>query len=177
VATEDQKNRYTGTESVPTIDFCVYNSSPVTIEAIQWGGGRDFKDFRATIHPGKRACCNYKNKDCNRSGKKDGLVRMRIRLRLGHERTVVGLSDGRTARTSTLWCGPQDNAKDKYRTVHMHGWGAIDVHYHGPLDGGRLPWTVQRNDFRVYSWTHDGKLRSRELCETNEKGWTPDDLF
>jgi len=168
------------TLAVPAVAsaFCVYNRSPVTIEAIQWGGGRDFKEFVETIKPGKHKCCHYSNKNCNRSGKKDGFVRMRIMLRLGHERVVQGLSDGRTSRTNALWCGPQDRGKENYRTVRVDGGGAISVWYHGPLEGsGRLPWVINRNDFRVYSWTHDSQLRSNDLCETNEKGWSSGDLF
>ncbi len=55
--------------------FCVYNYSDVVVSATQCSGYKNyFVGFKETIDPGKKKCCNWKNKECNKSGKKDQII-------------------------------------------------------------------------------------------------------
>ncbi len=58
--------------------FCVYNHTDRKMAVIQKRGGRPLKSFRAYIEPGKHACCNWKNKDCNTGGKRDSIVEFEV---------------------------------------------------------------------------------------------------
>jgi len=162
---------FSGTASA----FCVYNSTPFTIDVFQAGGGKTFKEFHKRIKPGNKACCNWKNKDCNKTGKRDSLVRFSVEVEFGNKRKIIG--PDWTRYTRNMYCGLQDNSKDKYRLIHAQAGGAVDVYWHGPLVDGRWGGDIERDWLRTYTWTYDGKLQHREQCHTNEKGWTPGDLF
>ncbi len=57
--------------------FCVYNNTDVDIKAKQVSGGVIFKSFKKEIthYDGyNKACCNWKNHDCNKEGKRDSIV-------------------------------------------------------------------------------------------------------
>jgi hypothetical protein len=57
--------------------FCIYNKIDKTILAEQSSGGDG--SFKVNIEPNGKACCNWQTKDCNTSGKRDGIVRFTIR--------------------------------------------------------------------------------------------------
>ncbi len=59
--------------------FCVYNKSDIPIEVKQTKGYSSWGK-RATwvIGPGQNRCCNYKNKDCNKSQEKTAKVEFRV---------------------------------------------------------------------------------------------------
>jgi hypothetical protein len=40
--------------------------------------GPDFRNFKAALKAGERTCCNWKNLDCNPSGKQDHLLSLRV---------------------------------------------------------------------------------------------------
>jgi len=61
-----------------TYGFCVYNKTSVEIEVTQTAGNRTQRGFWARIEPGKHACCNWKNKDCNTGGKRDSIVKFTV---------------------------------------------------------------------------------------------------
>ena len=49
--------------------FCVYNHSDKEVEFRQdSASGIPFKGFSKTVEPGGKACCNWKNRDCNMIG-------------------------------------------------------------------------------------------------------------
>lgn len=57
--------------------FCVYNKTDTMIYVRQTGGQKTgFLDrgFQADLNPGGNGCCNWKNKDCNKSGDREGTV-------------------------------------------------------------------------------------------------------
>ena len=54
--------------------FCVYNKTDGQIEAVQISGGKFGRSFRQVIAPGDRECCSWKEKSCNKEGKKDSTV-------------------------------------------------------------------------------------------------------
>ena len=58
--------------------FCIYNrTNDIVIKVKQTGGGADpsqLVGFKAKINPGEKACCNWKNKDCNKEGNRDSTV-------------------------------------------------------------------------------------------------------
>ncbi len=58
--------------------FCVYNKTDAEIVATESKGGRGLSRFKATIEPGERSCCNWKNRDCNKEGKKDSIVEFEV---------------------------------------------------------------------------------------------------
>ncbi|MBF2018001.1 MAG: hypothetical protein IGS23_22965 [Rivularia sp. T60_A2020_040] len=155
--------------SSPAHAFCIYNKTPFTVDALQWGGETEFKGMKKSIKPGKNACCNWKNKGCNRSKKRDSLLRFKIQLKIGEYRQFEG------KRTRSIYCGHEDSKKDKFRIVNLLAGSAMEVIYSGPAD---VPLKMQSAWFRVNSWNLDGKgIRRTESCHLNDKGWTPGDLL
>ncbi len=58
--------------------FCVYNNSDKLIIVYQVSGGSFFGDFQSELKPGKKACCNWKNKSCNKKKKRSSKVKFKI---------------------------------------------------------------------------------------------------
>jgi len=58
--------------------FCVENHTDAKISASQKSGGKAFREFKKNIEPGERECCSWENKDCNKEGKKDSIIRFNI---------------------------------------------------------------------------------------------------
>ena len=56
--------------------FCIYNRTDIKIFVYQTGGCTTWasKQFRVDINPGEHACCNWKNKDCNKEGNRDSTL-------------------------------------------------------------------------------------------------------
>ncbi len=57
--------------------YCIYNQTDVLIKAKQVSGGKGlFYRFSKEIDPyeDSKACCNWKNHDCNTEGKRDSIV-------------------------------------------------------------------------------------------------------
>ena len=157
--------------------FCVYNDAPFSIDVIQWAGGKDFKSFSRTIRPGRKACCHWSNRDCNRSGRRTETVAFKIQARLGHEKLVL---DGDHAfRTSSLYCGGQDSKRDNFRLVWTQAGGSIAVRWTGPVnDRGRFDGTyIEKDWLKAHAWNVDSSWRGAQVCHKNEKGWSPSDLL
>ncbi len=60
--------------AAPASAFCIYNKSDLKVRVDQISGGKFGHSFTRYIDPGGRACCNWKNKDCNKNGHKDSEV-------------------------------------------------------------------------------------------------------
>ncbi len=60
--------------AAPALAFCVYNRTDEEINVYQQSGHRSSRGFSANIKSGERACCNWKNKDCNKKGHKHSIV-------------------------------------------------------------------------------------------------------
>ena len=59
--------------------FCVYNFSDTTVAVEEVKGGKFGKSFFAScLKPGQKACCNWKNRDCNKEGKKDSILKFNV---------------------------------------------------------------------------------------------------
>ncbi len=58
--------------------FCIYNQTDKVMYVKQVSGGRFLKSFYAELMPGQHACCNWKNRDCNKEGKRDSIVRFNV---------------------------------------------------------------------------------------------------
>ncbi len=59
--------------------FCVYNKSDVVIDVVQTKGYSSWGKHAAwVIDPGKKRCCNYKTKDCNKSQEKTAKVAFKV---------------------------------------------------------------------------------------------------
>ncbi len=59
--------------------FCIYNHTDTTIHVKQIYGGKGWPyRFKADLDPGEKACCNWKNKDCNTGGHRDSVVGFKI---------------------------------------------------------------------------------------------------
>ncbi len=71
--------------------FCVYNKTDQTsINADQISGGGIFTSFSQIVYKGKRECCSWKDNGCNKKGKKDSIVKLRISYpRLTNEGVVT----------------------------------------------------------------------------------------
>ncbi len=61
-----------------TYSFCVYNFTDTNIGVDQVKGGKMVKDFFASLKPGEKACCNWKNRDCNKQGKRDSILKFDV---------------------------------------------------------------------------------------------------
>jgi hypothetical protein len=74
--------------------FCIYNrTDDIVIKVKQTGGGVVLvKGFKAKINPGEKACCNWKNKDCNLEGKRDSTVAFVITYANWKNETMCGIS-------------------------------------------------------------------------------------
>ena len=58
--------------------FCIYNKTDIEISATQTSNHKLFKGFTQTIPVGEKRCCDWKNKDCNKEGKQDSLVKFDV---------------------------------------------------------------------------------------------------
>ena len=76
--------------------FCIYNrTNDIVIKVKQTGGGADpsqLVGFKAKINPGEKACCNWKNFDCNTEGKRDSTVAFVITYANWENETICGIS-------------------------------------------------------------------------------------
>ncbi len=63
-----------GLLAAPASAFCVYNKTDVRVGVIQKTGCVYGRGFSKYIDPGERACCNWKNHDCNKHGHKHSIV-------------------------------------------------------------------------------------------------------
>ena len=58
--------------------FCVYNKTDKQITVIQTSGHKKTHGFSLIINRGDSECCNWKNSDCNKEGKKDSIVKFNV---------------------------------------------------------------------------------------------------
>ncbi len=70
--------------------FCIHNLSDIPMNVIESQGGKGLKSFSQIINPKDKKCCNWKNKGCNKSGKRDGIVRFVIYTVQGYLPTQMG---------------------------------------------------------------------------------------
>jgi hypothetical protein len=54
--------------------FCVYNKIDKVVKVDQVGGHKAGYGFSDKISPDDNKCCNWKNTDCNKEGKRDSRV-------------------------------------------------------------------------------------------------------
>ncbi len=65
--------------SMNLLAFCVYNFSDRVVRVEQMSNFRFVEtSFTKTIKPGEKACCNWKNHDCNKEGKRDSSTKFYI---------------------------------------------------------------------------------------------------
>ena len=62
----------------PANAFCIYNRSDKEVKVEEVGGGSFWRQFHDKIKAGDHACCNWKNKDCNKHGKRDSVLRFNV---------------------------------------------------------------------------------------------------
>jgi len=79
--------------------FCVYNNTStfkgnVKIYVEQTGGHEKGRGFKVYIDRGGKECCNWQNKDCNKEGKWDSIVKF----------TVTAISSGAEGETTYTVC-------------------------------------------------------------------------
>jgi hypothetical protein len=58
--------------------FCVYNNSDRQMHVMQSYGFKIGRGFDKFISSGDHACCNWKDKDCNKKGKRDSTVKFNV---------------------------------------------------------------------------------------------------
>lgn len=60
--------------------FCVYNNTDKELHVSEdVNGGSFWRAFEQNIAPGGKACCNWKEKSCNKGGKRESIVRFTVR--------------------------------------------------------------------------------------------------
>ena len=62
----------------PAQAFCIYNYSDMGLTVQQTKGCHLSWCFEKGIKPGDKACCNWKNKECNNKGKHDSVLRFDV---------------------------------------------------------------------------------------------------
>ncbi|MCF8034153.1 MAG: hypothetical protein K9K66_18980 [Desulfarculaceae bacterium] len=60
--------------AAPASAFCIYNQTGAQVTVVQESGGRFSRGFKAKMGAESKACCNWKNKDCNKHGHKDSTL-------------------------------------------------------------------------------------------------------
>ncbi len=64
--------------------YCIHNNTDAELNVIQTSGGRGWPfTFNENIRSSGQKCCNWKNRDCNTSGKRDSLVGFKVQYRIG----------------------------------------------------------------------------------------------
>jgi len=63
--------------------FCVYNNTDIVVEAKQTEGG----NFHKRVGNSKE-CCNWKEKSCNKGGKRDSIVKFDVYYKVSDNRIV-----------------------------------------------------------------------------------------
>ncbi len=59
--------------------FCVYNKTDQNIiDAKQISGGGWFTSFWQSVHKGEKKCCGWDDDGCNKEGRRDSIVSLRI---------------------------------------------------------------------------------------------------
>ncbi len=58
--------------------FCIYNNTDKKIYVKEISGGGYFSSFGSEMEPGKKDCCNWRNKSCNKKGKRDSNVKFSV---------------------------------------------------------------------------------------------------
>ena len=58
--------------------FCVYNKTDKKISVRQVEGHKMGHGLSVSIYPNGNECCNWQNKDCNKAGKKDSIVKFNV---------------------------------------------------------------------------------------------------
>ena len=63
--------------------FCVYNNTDIVVEAEQTEGGNFHKRIGSN-----NECCNWKEKSCNKGGKRDSIVKFDVYYKISDHRIV-----------------------------------------------------------------------------------------
>lgn len=140
--------------------FCVYNKSDKDIEFQQQG---HIKGMTARIAPGKDSCCNWKNKDCNKSKKQTATL----------SATLIARYSTSFSRYDGDWCG-----------IFVQGEGASLEHQAGGylvVQNGRhnksKPASTDNPTYIVTSYSHDHKLLDSYTCPPSYKKLSPGDVL
>jgi hypothetical protein len=141
--------------AAPANAFCVYNKTSFDILFVQQMNGHEdklFKGFSAVVKPGKNACCNWQNRDCNPAGQRTSMVPFLTELR------VSG---------STVDCGTGKSIAGVYQTMNPNvpvqagGWiqveGNPSFNRSKPRSKSNPPWVA-------YAFSYDGKQRQAVYC-------------
>ena len=64
----------------PAQAFCIYNYTDMGLYVNEISGGSTLRHFQNVVQANGKACCNWKNKDCNEQGKRDSVLRFDVYL-------------------------------------------------------------------------------------------------
>jgi hypothetical protein len=121
--------------------FCVYNNiAKKKIFAMQLG---KLKGFSGTISPGDKACCNYKNNDCNKGGNREKMLDMETRVEIKKGSSLVA-----KLQAGGYWVFKDNPKFDK--SSKKFGW--------------------QNPPYILESYTYDHKLLNTYNCPPQQKG-------
>ncbi|QJR13744.1 hypothetical protein [Usitatibacter palustris] len=126
--------------------FCVYNYSDKSVKFSQdSASGIPFKGFSKTVDPGGKACCNYKNRDCNMIGGQTAPLGMFTHIK--GEKGLMG-----TQKISG--CGvPANGSGGGPKVVRHEAGGWIEV------SGGK-----NGKPYTAVAFTADGKTSKSNAC-------------
>jgi hypothetical protein len=142
--------------AVPANAFCVYNKTSVDIFFVQQISNSHLnklgKGFANVVKPGKNACCNWKNSDCNPDGKRTSTVEFLTELR---------------PSGGTVNCGVGKSIAGLYQTknpnvpVQAGGWIQVEGN---PSFNRNKPRSKSNPQWVAYAFSYDGKQRQAVYC-------------
>lgn len=112
--------------AAPARAYCVVNQTPVTLVAALQSAS-PLGDFRKTVNPGKKICCDWFSRKCNPAGKRDALVPLVIESPdRKKEDTLPGLDTHyEPIQTYDRYGNPDPDG-------HYDRFGVYDEHGHKP---------------------------------------------
>lgn len=146
--------------------FCVYNKiASKKVFAMQLG---KLKGFSGTIKPGDKACCNYKNSDCNKGGNREKMLDMETRVEI-KKGTNLGLMSVGNESTS---CGVETydavNGSGLEAKLQAGGYWVFRDNPRFDRNSKKYGWQNPPYILESYSWDH--KLLKTYNCPPQQKG-------
>jgi len=150
------------TAAIPAHAFCVYNKIDQDFQVQIRNGAsivdpKVFKGFVKNVKPGKSECCNYKNKECNHSGKRDATLTLSSYYTKYHGKDV-------SCRTySSMAAALKHLSTENLVEPTIQGGGYLTLDRNASFNASK-PLSADNAPYVLNSWSYDDRHLASTPC-------------
>ena len=150
------------TAAIPAHAFCVYNKIDQDFQVQIRNGAsivdpKVFKGFVKNVKPGKSECCNYKNKECNHSGKRDSTLTLSSYYTKYHGKDV-------SCRTySSMAAALKHLSTENLVEPTIQGGGYLTLDRNASFNASK-PLSADNTPYVLNSWSYDDRHLASTPC-------------